>query len=147
MPNDQWDLGWVFERQIVELEVNGAIRKVIVTAGKMALYDALDAETGEYIDSFNVGIQNIIIAIDPKTGDKTINPIVIPNAEEANLLCPMANGGRNWPSALRLNRDHSQTVMENLAGYRRSIYKPGSWLGTSAKSCRQHQPPYLLAED
>ena len=32
MPNDQWDLDWVFERQIVELEVNGAMRKVIVTA-------------------------------------------------------------------------------------------------------------------
>ena len=99
MPNDQWDLDWVFERQIVELEVDGAKRKVIVTAGKMALYDALDAETGEYIDSFDVGIQNIVIAIDPETGDKTINPIAIPNAEEANLLCPMANGGRNWPSA------------------------------------------------
>ena len=23
MPNDQWDLDWVFERQLIELEVNG----------------------------------------------------------------------------------------------------------------------------
>mgnify|MGYP006154055541 FL=1 len=99
MPNDQWDLDWVFERQIVELEVDGAMRKVIVTAGKMALYDALDAETGKYLSSFDVGIQNIVTAIDPDTGDKTINPRAIPNAEDANLLCPMANGGRNWPSA------------------------------------------------
>ena len=99
MPNDQWDLDWVFERQIVELEVDGEVRKVIVTAGKMALYDAIDAATGEYIKSFDVGIQNIVTAIDPETGDKTINPLAIPNAESANLLCPMANGGRNWPSA------------------------------------------------
>ena len=99
MPNDQWDLDWVFERQIVELEVGGALRKVIVTAGKMALYDALDAETGKYLSSFDVGIQNIVTDIDPDTGDKTINPRAIPNAEDSNLLCPMANGGRNWPSA------------------------------------------------
>lgn len=99
MPMDQWDLDWVFERQIVELEIDGAPRKVIVTTGKMALYDALDAATGEYLNSFDVGIQNIVTAINPQTGDKTINPRAIPNAEDANLLCPMANGGRNWPSA------------------------------------------------
>ena len=99
MPNDQWDLDWVFERQIVELEVNGVPRKVVLTAGKMALYDVLDARTGEYLNSFDVGIQNIVTDIDPETGDKVINPRAIPNSEDANLLCPMANAGRNWPSA------------------------------------------------
>ena len=99
MPNDQWDLDWVFERQLIELEVNGTLRKVVLTAGKMALYDVLDAATGEYLNSFDVGFQNIVTAVDPKTGDKSINPRAIPNAEDANLLCPMANAGRNWPSA------------------------------------------------
>ena len=99
MPNDQWDLDWVFERQLIKLEVNGSMRKVVLTAGKMALYDLLDAATGEYLNSFDVGFQNIVTAVDPKTGDKTINPRAIPNAEDANLLCPMANAGRNWPSA------------------------------------------------
>ena len=99
MPNDQWDLDWVFERQLVKLEVNGSMRKVVLTAGKMALYDLLDAATGEYLNSFDVGFQNIVTAVDPKTGDKSINPRAIPNAEDANLLCPMANAGRNWPSA------------------------------------------------
>ena len=65
----------------------------------MALYDVLDAATGEYLNSFDVGFQNIVTAVDPKTGDKSINPRAIPNAEDANLLCPMANAGRNWPSA------------------------------------------------
>ncbi len=99
MPNDQWDLDWVFERQIVNLEVEGVPRKVVLTAGKMALYDVLDAETGEYLNSYDVGLQNIVTAVDPETGDKAINPRAIPNAEDANLLCPMANAGRNWPSA------------------------------------------------
>ena len=99
MPNDQWDLDWVFERQIVELGIGGNSRKVVLTAGKMALFDVLDAATGEYLDSFDVGLQNIVTAIDPHTGNKTINPRAIPNAEDSNLLCPMANAGRNWPSA------------------------------------------------
>ena len=99
MPNDQWDLDWVFERQLIELEVNGTLRKIVLTAGKMALYDVLDAATGEYLNSFDVGFQNIVTAVDPKTGDKSINPRAIPNAEDANLLCPLANAGRNWPSA------------------------------------------------
>ena len=99
MPNDQWDLDWVFERQIAELDINGVSRKVVLTAGKMALYDVLDAATGEYLNSFDVGLQNIVTAVDPRTGDKIINPKAIPNAEDANLLCPMANAGRNWPSA------------------------------------------------
>ncbi|MEQ8953252.1 MAG: PQQ-binding-like beta-propeller repeat protein, partial [Gammaproteobacteria bacterium] len=99
MPNDQWDLDWVYERQIVELGVNGVSRKVIVTAGKMALYDALDAATGDYLFSVDVGLQNIVTAIDPQTGAKTLHPNAIPNSEEGHLLCPFAVGGRNWPSA------------------------------------------------
>ncbi|MEX2130157.1 MAG: PQQ-binding-like beta-propeller repeat protein [Pseudohongiellaceae bacterium] len=99
MPNDQWDLDWVYERQIVTLPVNGVDRKVVLTAGKMALYDALDAATGQYIFSVDMGLQNIVTGIDPVTGAKTLNPAAIPNAEDSNLLCPFANGGRNWPSA------------------------------------------------
>ncbi len=99
MPNDQWDLDWVYERQIIEMEVDGTPRKVIITAGKMALYDALDAATGEYLFSIDVGLQNIVTAIDADSGAKTIHPNAIPNSENAHLLCPFANGGRNWPAA------------------------------------------------
>ena len=49
MPNDQLDLDWVYERQLDELEIDGQSRKVVFTAGKMALYDLVDAETGEYL--------------------------------------------------------------------------------------------------
>ena len=44
--NDQFDLDWIFERTIVELEVGGELKKVVVTAGKPGLFAALDAETG-----------------------------------------------------------------------------------------------------
>ncbi|MEX2132045.1 MAG: PQQ-binding-like beta-propeller repeat protein [Pseudohongiellaceae bacterium] len=99
MPNDQWDLDWVYERQLATLEIDGQQRRIVFTAGKMALYDVLDATTGKYIDSVDTGIQNMISHIDPETGDKTLHPIAIPNAELGHLLCPYLLGGRNWQAA------------------------------------------------
>ncbi len=98
MANDQWDLDWAYERQIISLQVAGVMRKVVLTAGKMALFDAVDAATGAYVFSFDMGIQNIVAAIDPVTGYKTLNPNAVPSSETAQLVCPFALGGRNWQS-------------------------------------------------
>ncbi|MDP6654061.1 MAG: PQQ-binding-like beta-propeller repeat protein [Gammaproteobacteria bacterium] len=97
--NDQFDLDWIFERSIVELEIEGRVRKVVVTAGKPGLFDALDAATGRYLFSVDPGIQNIVSAIDPVTGTKYINPDVIPDAEMTRTVCPLYQGGRNWPAS------------------------------------------------
>jgi alcohol dehydrogenase (cytochrome c) len=99
MANDQWDLDWIYERQLIELPIDGVDRQIVLTAGKMALYDAIDAATGEYVFSIDLGLQNLVSAIDPITGAKTLNPNAAPNAEDTRLVCPFANGGRNWQSA------------------------------------------------
>ena len=96
MPNDQWDLDWAFERQLIRLPVNGAVRQVAVTAGKEAIFDVLDASTGKYVFSIDLGLQNVVTAIDPKTGAKTINPKVVPGDGETKLVCPHAGGAKNW---------------------------------------------------
>lgn len=96
VPNDQWDLDWVFERQLIPLPVNGTTRKLAVTSGKMAIYEALDAATGKYEFSMDLGLQNVVTAIDPKTGAKTINPKTIPGDGETKLVCPHAGGSKNW---------------------------------------------------
>lgn len=98
MPNDQLDLDWVYERQLDELEIDGRSRKVVFTAGKMALYDVVDAQTGEYLDSLDLGVQNVITSVDPDTGAKSLNPESIPNRESNHLVCPYFLGGRNWQS-------------------------------------------------
>ncbi|TFH73695.1 alcohol dehydrogenase [Gammaproteobacteria bacterium LSUCC0112] len=97
--NDQWDLDWTYERQIMHVPVNGVMRKAVVTAGKMALFDALDAATGEYLYSLDLGLQNLIASIDPVTGVKTMNPNAAPIAESSQLVCPFAAGGRNWQAS------------------------------------------------
>jgi alcohol dehydrogenase (cytochrome c) len=96
MKNDQWDLDWVFDRVIGTLDVNGEQRRVIMTSGKEGLFDTLDAKTGRYVKTVDMGIQNFVTAIDPKTGDKTINPELLPNRDHAIHVCPNSAGGRNW---------------------------------------------------
>ena len=99
VPNDQWDFDWAFERQIVHLPVNGQTRKLIITAGKEALYDAIDAQTGKYVFSIDMGLQSLISAVDPKTGAKTIDPALIPGTGKKTTVCPHAGGAKNWTPA------------------------------------------------
>lgn len=96
LPNDQWDLDWAFERQVITLPVNGVNRKVVVTTGKQVILDALDAATGKYLFSIDSGLQNVIETIDPKTGEKRINPSFIPNGQTLVGVCPHAAGAKGW---------------------------------------------------
>jgi len=96
LPNDQWDLDWVFERQIVRMPVNGVVRPVIMTSGKQATYDVLDAETGKWIYSKDLGLQNIVSSIDPVTGKKTINPQTMPGDGQSKMICPHVDGAKSW---------------------------------------------------
>ncbi|HMA11802.1 MAG TPA: PQQ-binding-like beta-propeller repeat protein, partial [Steroidobacteraceae bacterium] len=95
---DVWDLDWVFEQSLVTVPVNGKPRKLVVTAGKTAIFDAMDAATGAFVFARDMGMQNLVVAIDPLTGEKTVNPAVQPEAGKAKLLCPSAVGARNWPA-------------------------------------------------
>jgi alcohol dehydrogenase (cytochrome c) len=95
--NDQWDMDWAFERTIVTLKVNGRDRKVVMNVGKMGVLDALDAATGEYLFSIDAGTQDMITAIDPKTGAKTIDPKRYPDPARPTTYCPGPSGARAWP--------------------------------------------------
>nr|WP_232493709.1 PQQ-binding-like beta-propeller repeat protein [Novosphingobium kaempferiae] len=94
--NDQWDLDWAFERMIVSLPVKGKPAKVVVTVGKTAIIDALDAANGAYLFSIDAGLQNVVTRIDPLTGRKTTNPALIPGQGKATTVCPAQNGAKNW---------------------------------------------------
>jgi PQQ-dependent dehydrogenase (methanol/ethanol family) len=96
LPNDQWDQDWAFERQILTLDEGGTPHRVVVTAGKEAIHDVMDAATGHYLFSIDAGIQNIVTAIDPKTGKKTIDPARIPGDGQKKFVCPDTSGGKNF---------------------------------------------------
>ncbi|MEJ0008700.1 MAG: PQQ-binding-like beta-propeller repeat protein [Steroidobacteraceae bacterium] len=97
MHNDQWDLDWAFEQQVIDLPVAGATRHLVVTSGKMGIIEAMDAATGQYLFSKDQGIQNVISAIDPQTGEKTINPAVVVGDGMPHTIWPASGRrARNW---------------------------------------------------
>ena len=98
MNRDVWDLDWAFEQLLITLPVDGKPTNLLVTGGKMALFDAVDRANGKYQFSKDLGLQNLVSAIDPKTGKKFINPAFEPKANIDRLLLPDANGARNWPA-------------------------------------------------
>ena len=55
-PGDLWDLDWAFERMIVALPTSVGEKKVVVTVGKLGIFDVLDAKTGDYLFSYDMGL-------------------------------------------------------------------------------------------
>ena len=93
---DVWDLDWAFERTLMTLKVDGKDRKVVATAGKAGIFDVLDAKTGQYLFSRDLGFQNLVSSIDKTTGKKTIDPRFAPEVNKTKIVCPHVGGGRNW---------------------------------------------------
>ncbi len=97
-PRDVWDLDFAFERTLATIRIGGRNRRVVMTMGKMALMDILDARTGKYLGSRDLGLQDVVTRIDPKSGAKTTNPAFEPVADKAFTVCPHAVGARNRPA-------------------------------------------------
>ena len=53
-------------------------------------------QTGQYVTSIDLGLQNSITAIDPTTGAKIVDPRSIPGDGETKMICPHVGGGRSW---------------------------------------------------
>ncbi|MDD9889470.1 MAG: PQQ-binding-like beta-propeller repeat protein [Gammaproteobacteria bacterium] len=132
--NDLLDLDWAFERQIMELPVNGVMRKAVVTGGKAAIFEAMDAATGEYLFSIDMDMQNVFSEIDPRNGDKTMFPEAVLQPGEPtpglakNGVCPDALGARNMqttsynPATNMLYIPMQDTCINNLTGRRWQKY-------------------------
>ena len=94
--NGQWDLDWAFERQVMELPVDGEMTRVVVTGGKQSIFDIVTADNGKYVSSIDLGLQNIVTAIDPITGAKIVDETLVPGDGETKMICPHVGGGRGW---------------------------------------------------
>ncbi len=105
--NDQFDLDWSFERIIFDTEVDGVPRRALITANKGGFYDALDASSGQYLYSYDMGLQNLILGANRETGEKIIDFDLYPDPgpnKQTKLVCPHAGGGRSWiPASLNPN--------------------------------------------
>lgn len=95
---DVWDQDWAFEQTLATLGTGPAARRVVVTGGKAAVFDVVDAATGQFLFAHDSGMTNLFAAIDPSSGEKRTNPALEPVAGKTLLLCPGNLGARNWPA-------------------------------------------------
>jgi alcohol dehydrogenase (cytochrome c) len=98
MQRDVWDQDWAFEQTLATLPIGGQPHEVVVTGGKIAIFDVMDRATGRYLFSKDLGLQNLVAAVDPRTGIKTTDPAREPESGRPKLLCPSSSGARNWPA-------------------------------------------------
>jgi alcohol dehydrogenase (cytochrome c) len=95
---DVWDMDWAFERTLTDITFGGRKRRVAVTVGKLGIYDVLDRKDGRYLFSRDVGLQNLVSKIDPRTGKKSVNSVLEPQPNRTDTVCPYAGGARSWPT-------------------------------------------------
>src|SRR6185437_15302625 len=85
-----------FERQLVNLDIDGAPRRVVITSGKSGIYDALDARSGKFLFSIDLGLQNIVKSIDPLTGRKQVNTDLYPIDGKIKMVCQHGAGAKSY---------------------------------------------------
>ena len=131
---DHWDHDHPFERILVDTVVApdskevawinprlkpGERRKVITgIPGKTGIVYTLDRRTGEFLWARPTVMQNVVKGIDGATGVVTVNPdAVFTKAGETKMICPSAQGGKNWPAGAYNPRTNVMYVpMQNMCG-------------------------------
>ncbi|UYQ70796.1 PQQ-binding-like beta-propeller repeat protein [Pelagibacterium flavum] len=96
LETDSLDLDYAYERILVDLPFNGEMRQQVVTTGKIGIIESLDRTTGEWLWAQETAPQNVVLSIDPDTGEKEINPEVIPVIGETTFNCPADPGSKAW---------------------------------------------------
>jgi len=100
-PHDEWDYDAVNEDILMDLPINGRIRKVMVHFDRNAYAYTIDRTTGEVLLAAPFAYLNWSTGFDMKTGRPIVNKDKEPkpNVEITNL-CPPDIGGKDWqPSA------------------------------------------------
>lgn len=96
VPDDVWDFDSAYEVLLMDREVRGQMRKILVHMNKSGLNFVLDRETGKYLGSFNVPEEsNWFTGI---TEDGKLVGRNEPELGKTKSLCPSAAGGKSWNS-------------------------------------------------
>ena len=93
-------------------------RRRVVTGvpGKTGVVYTLDRETGEFLWARPTVFQNVIERIDGATGEAHVDPErVFTRIDQSMLVCPGANGGKNFPAGAYSPRTNTMYMpMQNM---------------------------------
>lgn len=96
-PHDQWDYDAVNEDLLMDLPIQGKVRKVLVHFDRNAYAYTIDRDTGQVLVAAPFAYQNWSTGIDLKSGRPIINPNKEPKPGiKVENLCPPDLGGKDW---------------------------------------------------
>ncbi len=96
-PHDQWDYDGVNEMMLLDLPIDGKMRKTIVHFDRNTYAYVLDRETGQVLKADNFAYQNWSTGFDYKTGRPKVNPAMQPKPEKTlDRVCPPDIGQKDW---------------------------------------------------
>src|SRR5262249_19703550 len=97
LPDDTWDMDYVYERLLIDLPVNGETRKALVTSGKLGILEAIDRTNGQWLWHKEMVAQNLVSSSTPKRGAKPNTPPLIPRNTRGVPPSPPNPGARGCP--------------------------------------------------
>lgn len=128
-PHDthDWDANQI--PVLIDIKVNGTIRKCLATANRNGFYYLLDRKTGEFLAGKAYAKQTWASGLDAKG-----KPIIIPGkepTEKGNLIYPSLQGATNWFSPSYSEASGlfyvSTREMGSIYFKRETPYKPGEY--------------------
>ena len=94
LPNDLWDFDSAYECVLIDREVKGRMRKLLVHMNKSGLTFVLDRVTGEFLGAFSVAqVQTWISGI---TEDGKLAGRNDPVPGRTQTFCPSPAGAKSW---------------------------------------------------
>jgi alcohol dehydrogenase (cytochrome c) len=97
-PADEWDRA-AYESILVDLEIDGVMRKALIQTGKIGWGVVLDRATGEFLHAFRTAYDNTITgwtdAGRPIYDPKTVPVIADVDSGRVFEICPHIHGARN----------------------------------------------------
>ena len=94
IPYDVWDFDAAYEIVLLDLEVGGEPRKLLLNPNKSGYVWIIDRTNGEFVKAWNlVETSNWISGIDEEGNLVGRNE---PEVGKATLVCPAIGGGRSW---------------------------------------------------
>jgi PQQ-dependent dehydrogenase (methanol/ethanol family) len=95
-PHDAWDYDGINENVLVDLEIGGQMRKVLVNFDRNGFEYVLDRKTGELLQAEPFVFVNWAKSVDLKTGKPVEDPEKRTSAtKNTKDICPSAMGGKN----------------------------------------------------
>ena len=94
VPNDNWDFDSVQQLMLLDLRIDGRVRKVLTQAAKNGFFYALDRVSGQFISAFPFVKVNWAKGVDD-SGRPMVNPEAYYDTQPVAVY-PTGGGAHNW---------------------------------------------------